>query len=126
MIYHTIGRRKRSIARIYMNIGNGIISVNSRKLEDYFPEYVHHKIFYPIKFLEIKDKFNIKIRVNGGGFSAQAEAICLAISRALCKVNSSNAAKLRNEGLLTRDPREVERKKYGQKKARKKYQFSKR
>ncbi|WP_185855361.1 30S ribosomal protein S9 [Blattabacterium cuenoti] len=123
---HTIGRRKRSLARIYLESGNGVITVNLKKLDKYFPKYVHNKIFYPMKLLNILDKFNINISVFGGGFNGQAEAISLAISRAICKINPKNKKKLKNEGLLTRDPREVERKKFGQKKARKKYQFSKR
>ncbi|WP_185877211.1 30S ribosomal protein S9 [Blattabacterium cuenoti] len=129
MIYHTIGRRKRSIARIYMNVleGKGSIVVNSKNLEKYFPKYLCYKIFYPIKLLKLKkSNFNIYIKVCGGGLNGQVEAIRLAISRALCKIDIKNRIKLKNEGLLTRDPREVERKKFGQKKARKKYQFSKR
>ncbi|WP_185873144.1 30S ribosomal protein S9 [Blattabacterium cuenoti] len=127
MVYHTIGRRKRSTARIYLNTdGNGLITVNSKKLECYFPKYIIYKIFYPIKLLNIDNKFNILIRVSGGGVNGQIEAIRLAISRAMCNINSKNRSILKNEGLLTRDSREVERKKFGQKKARKKYQFSKR
>ncbi|WP_185877737.1 30S ribosomal protein S9 [Blattabacterium cuenoti] len=127
MIYHTIGRRKRSTARIYISTeGNGLITVNSKTLENYFPKYIRYKIFYPIELLNIKNQFNIIIRVSGGGVNGQIEAIRLAISRAMCKINSKNKIILKSEGLLTRDSREVERKKFGQKKARKKYQFSKR
>ncbi|WP_185866969.1 30S ribosomal protein S9 [Blattabacterium cuenoti] len=123
---HTIGRRKRSLARIYLKLGNGSITINSKKLNQYFPKYIHHKILYPIDIIEKLDEFDINIKVFGGGFNGQAEAIRLAISRALCKYDIKNRKKLKAEGLLTRDSREVERKKFGQKKARKKYQFSKR
>lgn len=126
-IYHAIGRRKRSLARVYLKRGNGLITVNSKSIDKYFPIYVHRKIFYPIYLINNnKNDFDIEIKVVGGGFNGQAEAICLAISRALCKENINNRKELKNNGCLTRDSREVERKKYGQKKARKKYQFSKR
>ncbi|WP_185863072.1 30S ribosomal protein S9 [Blattabacterium cuenoti] len=123
---HSIGRRKRSLARIYLKIGNGLITVNSKKLYQYFPEYLHKKILYPIEVVEKLNQFDIDVKVFGGGYSGQADAIRLAISRALCQVDIKYRSKLKSEGLLTRDPREVERKKFGQKKARKKYQFSKR
>ncbi|WP_185861096.1 30S ribosomal protein S9 [Blattabacterium cuenoti] len=123
---HTIGRRKRSLARIYLKTGNGLITINSLKLDQYFPEYLHKKILYPIEIVEKISQFDINVKVFGGGFNGQAEAIRLAISRALCLVDIKNRKKLKSEGLLTRDSREVERKKFGQKKARKKYQFSKR
>ncbi|WP_185857144.1 30S ribosomal protein S9 [Blattabacterium cuenoti] len=123
---HTIGRRKRSLARIYLKIGNGLITVNSKKLNQYFPKYLHQKILYPIEIIKKLSQFDINIKVFGGGFNGQAEAIRLAISRALCQFDIKNRSKLKYEGLLTRDSREVERKKFGQKKARKKYQFSKR
>ncbi len=125
-VYHSIGRRKRSLARVYLKIGTGIININSIKLNDYFSEYIIHKIMYPIILLNKLNKFDIEIKVSGGGNNGQAEAISLAISRILCKIDEKNKNKLKYEGLLTRDPREVERKKFGQKKARKKYQFSKR
>ncbi|BBA17329.1 30S ribosomal protein S9 [Blattabacterium cuenoti] len=124
---HTIGRRKRSLARIYLKIGNGLIIINSKKLEQYFPKYLHPKILYPIEIVNKKiEEFDINVKVSGGGFNGQSEAIRLAISRALCVFDIKNRKKLKSEGLLTRDSREVERKKFGQKKARKKYQFSKR
>ncbi|WP_185851974.1 30S ribosomal protein S9 [Blattabacterium cuenoti] len=123
---HTIGRRKRSLARIYLKIGNGLITVNSKKLNQYFPKYLHKKILYPIEIIKQLSQFDIDVKVFGGGFNGQAEAIRLAISRALCQFDIKNRSKLKYEGLLTRDSREVERKKFGQKKARKKYQFSKR
>lgn len=123
---HTIGRRKRSLARIYLKIGNGLITINSRELDQYFPKYLHKKILYPIEIIKKSSQFDINVKVFGGGFNGQAEAIRLAISRALCQFDIKNRSKLKSEGLLTRDSREVERKKFGQKKARKKYQFSKR
>nr|WP_185869334.1 30S ribosomal protein S9 [Blattabacterium cuenoti] len=126
MIYHTIGRRKRSLARIYLKPGKGLIVVNKKKIDQYFPKYVYQKILYPIKIIDKLDQFDVKVKVLGGGFNGQAEAIRLAISRALCQLDMKNRKKLKSEGLLTRDSREVERKKFGQKKARKKYQFSKR
>ncbi|WP_185864300.1 30S ribosomal protein S9 [Blattabacterium cuenoti] len=123
---HSIGRRKRSLARIYLKLGNGLITVNTKKIEEYFPNYIHQKILYPIKITDKLNQLDITIKVIGGGINGQAEAIRLAISRALCILNEKNRKKLKFEGLLTRDSREVERKKFGQKKARKKYQFSKR
>ncbi|WP_341661419.1 30S ribosomal protein S9 [Blattabacterium cuenoti] len=123
---HTIGRRKRSLARIYLRIGNGLIIINSIKLYQYFPIYLHPKILYPIEIVNKMGQFDINAKVVGGGFNGQSEAICLAISRALCLFDIKNRKRLKSEGLLTRDSREVERKKFGQKKARKKYQFSKR
>ncbi|WP_341666240.1 30S ribosomal protein S9 [Blattabacterium cuenoti] len=123
---HTIGRRKRSLARIYLRTGNGLIIINSIKLDQYFPKYIHPKILYPIEIVNKMGHFDINAKVFGGGFNGQSEAIRLAISRALCLFDIKNRKRLKSEGLLTRDSREVERKKFGQKKARKKYQFSKR
>nr|UCJ03489.1 30S ribosomal protein S9 [Blattabacterium sp.] len=123
---HTIGRRKRSLARIYLKIGNGLITINSIKLDRYFSKYLYTKILYPIEIVNKMGEFDINAKVFGGGFNGQSEAIRLAISRALCLFDIKNRKKLKSEGLLTRDSREVERKKFGQKKARKKYQFSKR
>ena len=124
---HTIGRRKASIARIYMSSGKGKVTINNKDFKDFFPvEVLQAKIVQPFKVLEIENKFDVKVNVNGGGTTGQAEAIRLAISRALCVLDLENRPALKVEGLLTRDPRVVERKKPGQKKARKKFQWVKR
>ncbi|MFH1319689.1 MAG: 30S ribosomal protein S9 [Bacteroidota bacterium] len=126
-VINTIGRRKTSVARIYMKAGNGIIVVNKKNYKEYFPAiHLQQTINRPFEVTDNKDKFDIKVNIDGGGVSGQAEALRLAISRALVKVDAENRQKLRSNGLLTRDPRMVERKKSGQKKARKKFQFSKR
>ena len=122
-----IGRRKTSVARLYLSAGNGTISINGRTLEDYFPSDIHKIIIkQPLVLLESDGKYDIKVNVNGGGFKGQAEAIRLAVSRALCEVDDENRPPLKKEGFLTRDPRMVERKKYGRRKARRRFQFSKR
>jgi small subunit ribosomal protein S9 len=124
---HTIGRRKASVARIYMTSGKGKVTVNKKDFKDFFPvEVIQAKIVQPFKVLNVEGKFDVKVNVNGGGITGQAEAIRLAISRALCVLDLENIPALKAEGLLTRDPRVVERKKPGQKKARKKFQWVKR
>ena len=124
---HSIGRRKASVARIYLKKGKGNITVNGKDLKDYFPvSTMQYKIEQPFKILNIDKKFDLSISVVGGGNTGQAEAIRLAISRALCDVDSDNRTLLKSNGLLTRDSRVVERKKPGQKKARKKFQWVKR
>ena len=124
---HSIGRRKASVARIYLKKGKGNITVNGKDLKDYFPvRTMQYKIEQPFKILNIDKKFDLSISVVGGGNTGQAEAIRLAISRALCDVDSENRTLLKSNGLLTRDSRVVERKKPGQKKARKKFQWVKR
>jgi len=126
-VVNAIGRRKTSVARIYLAPGKGQITVNQRKLTDYFPsEILQIIIKQPLTLLSEESNFDIKVNVDGGGSKGQAEAIRLAISRALCEVNLENRPPLKKEGFLTRDPRMVERKKYGRRKARKKFQFSKR
>ena len=126
-IIHTIGRRKTSVARLYVNKGKGKITVNNKKHTEYFATpSLQYKIMQPLIITNTEGDFDLKITVKGGGSNGQAEAIRLAISRALCKINTEHRAELKPEGLLTRDPRMVERKKFGQKKARKKFQFSKR
>jgi len=122
-----IGRRKTSVARLYLSPGNGDISINGRTLEDYFPSEIHKIIIkQPFVLLNADGKYDMKVNVAGGGFKGQAEAIRLAVSRALCEVDEENRPPLKKEGFLTRDPRMVERKKYGKRKARRRFQFSKR
>lgn len=124
---NTIGRRKTSVARIYFTPGNGDIIVNGRSLDTYFPSEIHKIIIQqPLTVLEQVGKYDIKVNVAGGGYTGQAEAIRLAVARALCKVDQEFRPSLKKEGYLTRDPRMVERKKYGRRKARRRFQFSKR
>ena len=126
-LIHAIGRRKSSVARVYLKEGKGNIVVNGKDFKEYFPvESMQYKIEQPFKLLDTKSNFDISINVVGGGNTGQAEAIRLAISRALCDIDSENRSMLKSNGLLTRDSRVVERKKPGQKKARKKFQWVKR
>ena len=126
-VIHKIGRRKTAIARVYLSKGKGNITVNKRDMESYFPTAtLQYKVRQPLALTENVKSFDIKVNVFGGGITGQAEAIRLALSRAMCELNEENRVILKPEGLLTRDPRMVERKKFGQKKARKKFQFSKR
>lgn len=122
-----VGRRKTSIARVYVTKGEGDIIVNKKAFEDYFPMLTQrNKITRPFDLTETKGKYDVKVNVVGGGITGQTEAVRLAICRALVVINQEYKPSLKVEGLLTRDPRMVERKKPGQKKARKKFQFSKR
>jgi small subunit ribosomal protein S9 len=124
---NTVGRRKAAVARIYVNEGKGQITVNQKDYKEYFPEErLQYVVEQPIKIAEVEGKYDIKVNLDGGGFKGQAEALRLAISRALIKIDPEMKPILRSNGLLTRDPREVERKKPGQPKARKRFQFSKR
>jgi small subunit ribosomal protein S9 len=124
---HTIGRRKTAVARIYLSEGKGNIKVNNKDYDKYFTtDTLKYKVLQPLTLTENLTSFDIKAKVFGGGVTGQAEAIRLAISRALVKIDEENKGLLKAEGLMTRDPRMVERKKFGQKKARKKFQFSKR
>ena len=126
-VIHKIGRRKTSVARIYLSKGKDKMIVNGKDYKDYFPTTsLQYKIIQPFKLTDNLGKFDLSVNVYGGGITGQVEAIRLAISRALCKISDDNRPLLKKEGLLTRDPRMVERKKFGQKKARKKFQFSKR
>ena len=126
-IVHKIGRRKTSVARVYLQEGNGEIYINGRELKDYFTTGVlQYKVEQPLAITGTKGKYNVDVKVFGGGITGQAEAIRLGISRALCDVDAEFRLQLKPEGLLTRDPRMVERKKFGQKKARKRFQFSQR
>jgi small subunit ribosomal protein S9 len=125
--YNATGRRKSSIAQIFIKAGSGNITVNKKPLDEYFPyETMKMIIKQPLSITAVNDKYDITVRVKGGGYSGQAAAIRHGISRALVLMNSDFRPKLKKEGLLTRDPRVVERKKYGQKGARKRFQFSKR
>ena len=126
-VIHKIGRRKTSVARVYMSKGDQENTINGKSLEEYFPTAtLQSKIKKPLELTDNLTTYNIKVNVYGGGINGQAESIRLAVSRALCEVNEEYRPVLKKEGLLTRDPRMVERKKFGQKKARKKFQFSKR
>ncbi len=126
-IISTIGRRKTSVARIYMQAGKGKIVVNKRDLSNYFPSEILQTIVkQPFVKVEQDGNFDVKVNVFGGGLTGQAEAVRLAISRALVEVDAENKSALRSEGFMTRDPRMVERKKPGRRKARRRFQFSKR
>ncbi len=126
-IIHKIGRRKTSVARIYLSKGKDKMTINGKDYKDYFPTTsLQYKILQPFKLTNNMGKFDLSVNVYGGGITGQVEAIRLAISRALSEMSDENKSALKKEGLLTRDPRMVERKKFGQKKARKKFQFSKR
>ncbi|MGC8763564.1 MAG: 30S ribosomal protein S9 [Acidobacteriota bacterium] len=125
--YNGTGRRKTAVARVYLRPGKGAISVNKRPFEEYFPNPVHRmQIQIPLNLTGTADKFDILVNVQGGGISGQAGAVRHGISRALLEYNQELRPKLKAAGLLTRDAREVERKKYGHPKARKRFQFSKR
>jgi len=122
-----VGRRKTSVARVHLTPGSGQITVNKHKLDEYFPiESLRVDVLKPFVVTETLGKYNVTANVEGGGSSGQAGAICLGIARALTSTGEEVRSILRKKGLLTRDPRMVERKKYGQKKARKRFQFSKR
>ena len=124
---HTIGRRKEAVARVYLTKGKGNITVNGKDFKEYFPvDTMQYKLEQPFKMVDLLGKLDVKVNVGGGGTTGQAEAIRLAISRALCELDIENRTALKSEGLLTRDARVVERKKPGQKKARKKFQWVKR
>ncbi len=126
-VIHTIGRRKKAVARIYLKEGSGEILVNGKDFKVYFPTpTLQYKLEQAQGLAGVDGQFDIKVNVLGGGLTGQAEATRLAIARALCEVNEEHRLALKPEGLMTRDPRMVERKKFGQKKARKKFQFSKR
>lgn len=126
-VINTIGRRKNSVARIYLKSGKGEIKVNNRNFTEYFPVLTHQNLVtLPLRIVKAEATYDINVNVNGGGITGQADAIKLAISRALCEINPENKPMLKEQDLMTRDPRMVERKKFGQKKARKRFQFSKR
>ena len=126
-VINAIGRRKSSVARVYMTDGTGKITINKKDLDVYFPSAIlQYVVKQPLNLLEVADKFDIKVNLDGGGFTGQSQALRLAIARALVKYNAEDKKKLKDQGFLTRDSREVERKKPGQPKARRRFQFSKR
>ncbi|MBD5202026.1 MAG: 30S ribosomal protein S9 [Duncaniella sp.] len=124
---NAVGRRKAAVARVIVKEGNGVITINKRPLDVYFPSSIlQYIVKQPLNTLEAVEKYDIKVNLNGGGYKGQAEALRLAIARALVKINPEDKHALRVEGFMTRDPRAVERKKPGRPKARKRFQFSKR
>ena len=126
-IINTIGRRKTSIARVYVKPGNGDIKVNDKELKQYFLSEIHQTtVKQALTTLKSEASYDVTVNVEGGGIKGQAEAVRLGIARALVEINGENKPALRKEGLLTRDSRMVERKKYGRRKARRRFQFSKR
>ena len=124
---NAVGRRKEAVARVYMSKGTGNITVNGKEYKNYFPlMYLQNQVELPLKTLDSLSAFDVVVNVQGGGPKGQAEAIKLGIARTLCEINPENRPALKKEGLMTRDPRSVERKKFGQRKARRSFQFSKR
>ena len=126
-LINAIGRRKAAVARVYVSLGSGKITINKRDIATYFPSSIlQYIVRQPLNTLEVVEKYDIKINLKGGGFKGQSEAARLAIARALVKINPEDKKALRAEGFMTRDSRSVERKKPGQPKARKRFQFYKR
>ncbi|MDY4030266.1 MAG: 30S ribosomal protein S9 [Alloprevotella sp.] len=126
-VINALGRRKSSVARIYMTEGTGKITINKRDLTEYFPSPIlQYVVKQPLTLLDVAEKYDIKVNLEGGGFTGQSQALRLAIARALVKVNADDKKALRAEGFVTRDSRAVERKKPGRPKARRRFQFSKR
>ena len=126
-VVNAIGRRNAAVARVFVSEGTGVISITKRDLDVYFPSSIlQYVVKQPLNKLGVAEKYDIKVNLDGGGFKGQAEALRLAIARALVKINPEDKPALKAEGFMTRDPRSVERKKPGQPKARKRFQFSKR
>jgi len=126
-VTNAIGRRKAAVARVYLTAGKGNIIINDRDYKEYFPSQVlQYIVEQPLQLLEVAQKYDIKVNLDGGGVKGQAEALLLGITRALIKIDEAIKPKLKAAGFTTRDPREVERKKPGRPKARKRFQFSKR
>jgi small subunit ribosomal protein S9 len=126
-VTNAIGRRKAAVARVYLTAGKGNIIINDRDYKEYFPSQVlQYIVEQPLQLLEVAQKYDIKVNLDGGGVKGQAEALRLGITRALIKIDEAIKPKLKAAGFTTRDPREVERKKPGRPKARKRFQFSKR
>jgi small subunit ribosomal protein S9 len=126
-VVNALGRRKSAVARVYVSDGKGKITINNRDLNDYFPTGIlQYVVLQPLNLLGVAGQYDVNVNLDGGGITGQAEALRLGISRALIEINPESRGKLKAAGFLTRDPREVERKKPGQPKARKRFQFSKR
>jgi len=125
-VVNALGRRKAAVARVFVSEGKGQITINKADINVYFPSILQYVVKQPLNKLGVADKYDIKVNLDGGGFKGQAEALRLAIARALVKINPEDKSALKSEGFMTRDPREVERKKPGRPKARKRFQFSKR
>ena len=126
-VVNTLGRRKTAVARVYISEGKGNIAVNKRDIKEYFTtDILQYVATQPLILLGVKENYDIKVNLDGGGYKGQAEALRLAIARAMVEINPETRPELKQAGFLTRDPREVERKKPGQPKARKRFQFSKR
>ena len=126
-VVNALGRRKCAVARVYVTEGNGKITINKKDLTEYFPSTIlQFVVKQPLALLDVAEKYDIKVNLYGGGYTGQSQALRLAIARALVKINAEDKKALRAEGFMTRDPRAVERKKPGQPKARRRFQFSKR
>jgi len=126
-VINALGRRKAAVARVFVSEGTGQITINKRDISVYFPSQIlQYVVRQPLNKLGVAEKYDIKVNLDGGGFNGQAGALRLAIARALVKINPEDKSALKADGFMTRDPREVERKKPGQPKARKRFQFSKR
>ena len=126
-VINAIGRRKSAVARVYLSEGTGKITINKVELEKYFPSAIlQYVVKQPLELLEATEKYDIKVNLDGGGFTGQSQALRLAIARALVKIDAEDKKALKAQGFLTRDAREVERKKPGRPKARRRFQFSKR
>ena len=126
-VVNALGRRKSAVARVYETEGTGKITINKKDLTEYFPSSIlQFVVKQPLNLLDVAEKYDIKANLFGGGYTGQSQALRLAISRALVKINEEDKKALRAEGFMTRDSREVERKKPGQPKARRRFQFSKR
>jgi small subunit ribosomal protein S9 len=126
-VINAIGRRKAAVARVYVQAGAGNITINNKDLQSYFPSSIlQFVVKQPLNEVGVAEQYDIKVNLKGGGYNGQAGAVRLAIARALVKIDAENKAALRKAGFLTRDPRVVERKKPGQPKARRRFQFSKR
>lgn len=124
---NALGRRKSAVARVFLTEGTGKITINKRDLTEYFPSSIlQFVVKQPLQLLEVLEKYDVKANIDGGGFTGQSQALRLAIARALYKLNPEDKSALRKAGFVTRDPRQVERKKPGQPKARRRFQFSKR